>query len=86
MAANTQALLASLAVQRYVLIGHSMSGMLAMRLALDAPDSLERLVLVNPIGLEDWRAAGAPPVRIDALYAKELEATAEGFRQSQLKT
>jgi len=86
LAADTQALLASLGVQRYVLIGHSMGGMLAIRLALNAPDSLERLVLVNPIGREDWRAAGVPALSIDALYAKELKATAEGFRQSQLKT
>ena len=37
-----------------------MGGMLATRYALLYPRQVERLVLVNPIGLEDWKALGVP--------------------------
>src|SRR5688572_16042674 len=53
LAHDTQRLLASAGVSRFVLIGHSMGGMLALRHALTYPSSIEKLVLVNPIGLED---------------------------------
>jgi len=35
-------------------IGHSMGGMLATRYALNHSSSVEKLVLVNPVGLEDY--------------------------------
>src|SRR5690606_37543041 len=54
LAANTRALLESLGVARPILVGHSMGGMLATRHALSFPDDTAALVLVNPIGLEDW--------------------------------
>ncbi|WP_252499309.1 alpha/beta fold hydrolase, partial [Escherichia coli] len=47
-------------VARASVIGHSMGGMLATRYALLYPRQVERLVLVNPIGLEDWKALGVP--------------------------
>ena len=34
--------------------------MLAMRYALMYPQETRQLVLVNPIGLEDWKAKGSP--------------------------
>ncbi|MEU7055961.1 alpha/beta fold hydrolase [Streptomyces sp. NPDC046197] len=43
-------LLDHLKVDRCVLIGHSMGGMIAQTIALDHPDRVERLVLVNSIG------------------------------------
>jgi pimeloyl-ACP methyl ester carboxylesterase len=43
-----------------ILVGHSMGGMLAARYALMFPQTVERLVLVNPIGLEDRQAKGVP--------------------------
>lgn len=73
LAWNTQALLDTLDIERVTLIGHSMGGMLAVRFALNHADRVERLVLVNPIGLEDWRAKGVPYAPIDALYANELQ-------------
>ena len=86
LAANTHALTQKLGLQRITLIGHSMGGMLAMRYALMYPLQLEKLVLVNPIGLEDWLAEGVPYKGIDTYYEKELKTTAESIKQYQLKT
>ena len=61
LAHNTQALLQQEGIDRVSVIGHSMGGMLAARLALNYPQLAEQLVLVNPIGLEDWQAEGMHP-------------------------
>ena len=63
LAGNTRALLASLGVSRATFIAHSTGGMIGMRYALMYPDEVEQLVLVNPIGLEDWKAKGVPASR-----------------------
>lgn len=55
LARNTARLLDSLGVARASVVGHSMGGMLAARWATQYPERTERLVLVNPIGLEDYR-------------------------------
>ena len=60
LATNTNALLNSLGIPRATLIGHSFGGMMSVRYALMFPDAVEQLVLVNPIGLEDWQAEGVP--------------------------
>jgi pimeloyl-ACP methyl ester carboxylesterase len=83
LAANTHALLEKLGVARPIIIGHSMGGMLAMRYALMYPADTGGLVLVNPIGLEDWKAKGVPLATIDALYTKERQTTAESIRKYQ---
>lgn len=82
LAAMTQDLLTSLGVHRYKLLGHSMGGMLATRMALDYPDAVEQLILVNPIGLEDWKRI-APYQSIDDAYAAELAKTPESIRKYQ---
>ena len=76
----TRSLLDARGVQRVRVVGHSMGGMLAVRFARMLPDRVDRLVLVNPIGLEDWRALGVPSATIDDLYAKELAATPDSIR------
>jgi pimeloyl-ACP methyl ester carboxylesterase len=86
LAENTQRLLASLGVSKFVLLGHSMGGMLATRYALTAPSSIEELVLVNPIGLEDWKSKGVPYQSVDAWYAAELQTSAEKIRRYQRAT
>ncbi len=86
LAANTNALLASLGVKRAIVIGHSTGGMLAIRYALMYPDQVERLVLVDPIGLEDWKAKGVPWQSIDAWYQQELRTTADGIRAYERAT
>lgn len=82
LAANTRALLDSLGVERFALVGHSMGGMLAVRLALMYPERVERLVLVSPIGLEDWKLV-APYRTVDENFAQELRATPESIREYQ---
>jgi pimeloyl-ACP methyl ester carboxylesterase len=82
LAANTRALLDSLRVEKFVLVGHSMGGMLAVRMALMYPDRVERLALVNPIGLEDWKLV-APYRTVDENFAQELRATPEFIKEYQ---
>lgn len=86
LAANTHALLAALKVEKPVLIGHSMGGMLAMRYALQYPGELSKLVLVNPLGLEDWRAKGVPNATVDQLYATERKTTRASIKAYQQST
>lgn len=83
LAANTRALLDSLRVEKFVLVGHSMGGMLAVRMALMYPERVERLVLVNPIGLEDWKLL-APYRTVDENLAQELRATPESIKEYQI--
>jgi pimeloyl-ACP methyl ester carboxylesterase len=86
LAGNTHALLASLGIERAIIMGHSIGGMLAMRYTLTFPDAVERLVLVNPIGLEDWKEKGVPWQSVDAWYQLELKTTADGIRNYQRMT
>jgi pimeloyl-ACP methyl ester carboxylesterase len=74
LADNTVALLDRLGVHRTHLVGHSMGGMLATRFALEHADRTERLVLVNPIGLEDYREL-VPAHTTDKLFQDELAKT-----------
>ena len=82
LAANTRALLASLGIERSAVVGHSMGGMLAVRYALAYPEHTERLVLVNPIGLEDY-AALSPYRSLDDWYQDELKQTPDKIREYQ---
>jgi pimeloyl-ACP methyl ester carboxylesterase len=85
LATNTRAMLAARGVERATIVGHSMGGMLAARYALMFPDAVDRLVMVNPLGLEDWKAEGVPYATIDQAYQGELRTTAETIRNYQLK-
>jgi pimeloyl-ACP methyl ester carboxylesterase len=80
LAGNTHALLTSIGVTRATIIGHSTGGMLGIRYALMYPDAAEHLVLVDPLGLEDWKAKGVPWRSVDQWYAQELKTTAESIR------
>lgn len=79
LAAHTRALLESLGVERAAVVGHSMGGMVAVRFALLAPERTERLVLVNPIGLEDWKRL-VPYRPVEALFEAERKATPRSVR------
>jgi pimeloyl-ACP methyl ester carboxylesterase len=80
LANNTHALLKSLKIDKATVIGHSMGGMLATRYALMFPQEVTQLVMVNPLGLEDWKALGVPSLSVDQWYARELEFTDERLR------
>ncbi|WP_313346781.1 alpha/beta hydrolase [Stenotrophomonas sp.] len=86
LASNTQALLAHLKLDttQVDLVGHSMGGMLAARYALMYPQRLRQLALVNPIGLEDWKAKGVPWRSVDAWYANELKTSFDSIKKYQL--
>ena len=72
MAAQTRNLLDHLKVEKAAVVGHSMGGMVATRFALMYPVVTEKLVLVNPIGLEDWKRK-VPYQSIDAATAAEMK-------------
>lgn len=84
MAAETVALLDALNLPRVDVVAHSMGGMLAVRLARNAPARVNSLVLEAPIGLEDYRFS-VPPVSNDTLLRIEADANAESYRR-QLMT
>jgi pimeloyl-ACP methyl ester carboxylesterase len=50
LAEDVLALLDHLKAERFVLVGHSMGGMVAQTIALSHPDRVERMVLVGSIG------------------------------------
>lgn len=81
LAVNTMALLKNVGVSRVIVIGHSTGGMLATRFALMYPEVVEKLVMVNPIGLEDWKALGVPYRTVDQWYERELKLSADGVRK-----
>lgn len=82
LATANKALLDSLGVKSLSVIGHSMGGMLAVRFALMFPAITEKLVLENPIGLEDYRRF-VPYTSLSDLEAGELKATAESYKAYQ---
>jgi pimeloyl-ACP methyl ester carboxylesterase len=86
LAGNTHALLASLGVGRATIVGHSTGGMLGVRYALMYPGDVDQLVLVDPIGLEDWKAKGVPWRDVDALYRQDLQTTADRIREYERTT
>ncbi|GAB3252597.1 alpha/beta fold hydrolase [Chitinimonas naiadis] len=86
LARNTHALLASLDIRKATVIGHSTGGMLGMRYALMYPQDTEQLVLVAPIGLEDWKAKGVPPLSVDDWYERESKTSAERIRSYEQAT
>ena len=85
LAANTKALLEARGIERATVIGHSMGGMLATRFALMYPDDVEQLVMVNPIGLEDWKALGVPYQDIGAAFEGEKKTTFDSIKTYQEK-
>lgn len=82
LAANTKALLDSLNVPDAAVLGHSMGGMLAVRFALMYPEVTRKLVLVNPIGLEDWKLK-VPYKPVEWWYRNELKSNYESIKQYQ---
>jgi pimeloyl-ACP methyl ester carboxylesterase len=86
LAGNTHALLESIGVHNATMMGHSTGGMLAIRYALMYPSEVEQLVLVDPIGLEDWKARGVPWQTIDAWYGRDLQTTAQRIRSYERAT
>ncbi len=66
-------------IEKVMVVGHSMGGMLAARFATQYPKSVERVVLYNPIGLTDGRF-GRPMTPIDESYQQTLEGDYQSIR------
>ena len=84
LAQNTKAVLDAIGVKKVSMLGHSMGGMLAVRFALMYPEMTEKLILENPIGLEDWKIV-VPYQSVDDWYKSELAQTYEKMKQYQLE-
>lgn len=82
LAANTKKLLDSLGLQKINVIGHSMGGMLAARFALMYPQTVDKLIFENPIGLEDYKTF-VPYQPVDVQYQNELKANYESLKKYQ---
>lgn len=82
LALNNRRLLDTLGIEKISVIGHSTGGMLAARFALMYPGRVEKLVLENPVGLEDYRTF-VPYQTTEALYIKELAATYDSYKKYQ---
>lgn len=84
LAHNTKALMDSLEIKKSIIVGHSMGGMLATRFALNYPQYSEKLILINPIGLENYLHY-VDYKDVDFFYKAELATTPEKIRAYQQK-
>jgi pimeloyl-ACP methyl ester carboxylesterase len=84
LAENTKAILDELKIDKTIVVGHSMGGMVATRFTLLYPEKVQQLILENPIGLEDYKTFAAYQT-IDEAYQSELKNTAESYKNYQLK-
>lgn len=84
LATNTKAILDELKISKLIVLGHSMGGMVATRFTLMYPEIVEKLILENPIGLEDYKVL-AKYQTIDAAYQSELKNTYQSYKDYQLK-
>ncbi len=83
LATNTKILLDTLGIEKVAVLGHSMGGMVAVRFTLMFPETVTKLVLENPIGLEDYKMK-VPYQTVNELYQKELKQNVESIKKYQL--
>lgn len=83
LAANTKQILDNLKISKAIILGHSMGGMVATRFALMYPEIVEKLILENPIGLEDYKLK-VPYQSVDKWYQSELKSNFESIKKYQL--
>ena len=84
LALNTKNLLDSLNITSTQLIAHSMGGMLASRFSLMYKDIVTNLILINPIGLENYLEY-VEYKDISFFYNKELQIKPENIINYQKK-
>lgn len=85
LASLTRTLLDRAGVGKVALVGHSTGGIIAMRFALLYPERVERVVLVNPLGLNDTLAEGVPYTELGALRQEEARTDAGSIKAYQLR-
>jgi pimeloyl-ACP methyl ester carboxylesterase len=84
LALNTKTLLDTLGIDKITVLGHSMGGMIAARFALMYPGTTEKLILEDPLGLEDWKLK-VPYTSINSSYEKELKSNYESVKKYQVE-
>ncbi|KAK4231673.1 Alpha/Beta hydrolase protein [Podospora fimiseda] len=65
------------------IIGHSLGGMLATRFSLQYPSLPKHLIMINPIGLENYLSLGVPYPSIDSTYLTERSSNYSSIRAYQ---
>lgn len=79
LAENTARLLDHLRLNRVVVVGNSMGGMLAVHFARRYPERVSALVLENPLGLEDY-VPSIPAQETSNLVKLEMAQTPASYR------
>ncbi len=82
LAENNKKLLDDLNIKKVIVLGHLMGGMLATRFTLMFPETVEKLILENPIGLEDYRTF-VPFESLEKLEQTERTPTYESYKNYQ---
>jgi pimeloyl-ACP methyl ester carboxylesterase len=85
LAANTKRILDQLNVTKITVLGHSMGGMVATRFTIMYPEMVEKFILENPIGLEDYKLK-VPFQSIDKWYQTELKSDFNSIKNYQLNS
>jgi pimeloyl-ACP methyl ester carboxylesterase len=85
LAQNTKAILDSLQINKLSVLGHSMGGMVGTRFVLMYPDMIEKFILEDPIGLEDWKLK-VPYTSVDQQFKKEMGNTYASLKKYQLES
>ena len=80
LAGSTVVLLDALGVRDAHVIGNSMGGMVAVHFTRLNPSRVTRLVLENPLGLEDYTST-IPPQTTDNLIKLEMAQTEDSYRR-----
>lgn len=80
LAYNTRGLLDALDIGNVTVIGHSFGGMLATIYGHQYPTSVDDLVLVNAIGMEDYLQEGVPYITIDRSRTTEAASTYQSIK------
>lgn len=83
-ASNINSLLTVLGIEKATVIGHSMGGMIAARYGLMYPNAVNQLILVDPLGLEDWVGKGVPYLPIDQTYETQVGQTFASLKAYEL--
>lgn len=84
LAQNTLGLMNTLNIKQTIVMGHSMGGMLASRFALNYPQHTLKLILLNPIGLENY-GLYAEYKDVDFFHQNELKQSADKIKTYQQK-
>lgn len=83
-ALNTKLLLESLKIDNITLVGHSMGGMIATTFAVNYVSTVDKLILINSIGLEDY-SKYTEFKDVNFFYKNELGKTVDKARAYQQK-